>query len=44
MQDIEFSVQAALGIFNQSAIALIMFTVSERISSSAEDEKVAPPP
>ena len=32
LQDIEFSVQAALGIFNQSAIALIMFTVSEQVS------------
>ena len=50
MQDIEFSVQAALGIFNQSAIALIMFTVSERISQvnvvyhCGKDDKVAPPP
>ena len=32
MQDFEFSLQAALGIFSQSANGLIMFAVSKRIS------------
>ena len=43
MQGFEFSVQAALKILYQSAIALIMFAVNERISSSAEDDQMALP-
>jgi hypothetical protein len=37
--DFEFSVQAALGLFNLSAVALIMFTVSKRISLSADSDQ-----
>ena len=41
--DFEFSVQAAFWFFSLSAIALIMFTVSEQVSSSAEDDQMALP-
>ena len=43
MLDFEFSVQAALGLFNLSAVALIMFTVSKRISLSADSDQMALP-
>ena len=42
--DFEFSVQAALGFISQSADGLIIFAVSKKISSSAEDDKEALPP
>ncbi len=35
--------QAALGIFNLSAVVFIMFAVGKRISSSEEDDQMAPP-
>ena len=35
--------QAALGIFNQSANDLIILTARKRISPSAEDDQMAPP-
>ena len=44
LQDFEFTVQAALGLLGQSANSLIIFAVSEKISSSAEDDKEALPP
>ena len=35
--------QAALGIFNQSAISLVALTVSEKISLSADSDQMALP-
>ena len=35
--------QAACGIFNLSAIALIMFAVSKKISLLASSDQMAPP-
>ena len=43
MQNFEFSVQAALGIFDLSATALIICNAYKQISPSAEDDKEAPP-
>ena len=43
LQDFKFSVQAAFGFVSQSAIALIMFAVSKRISLSADSDQMAPP-
>ena len=43
MQAFELKVQAALGIFNLSAISLIVLTASKKISSSAEDNQMALP-
>ena len=39
MLDFEFSVQAALGIFSLSAIALITLAVNEKISLSADSDQ-----
>ena len=43
MQGSELKVQAALGFVSQSADGLIIFAVSKKISSSAEDDKEALP-
>ena len=43
LQDFKFSVQAAFGFVSQSAIALIMFAVSKRISLSADSDQMVPP-
>ena len=43
MIDSEFSVQAALGLFNLSAIALITLAVNEKISLSADSDQRALP-
>ena len=43
MQDFEFTVQAALGIFNLSALVLQDFTARERISLSADSDQMALP-
>ena len=43
MQALELKVQAALGIFNLSAVVFIMFAVGKRISSFEEDDQMAPP-
>jgi len=43
LQALELKVQAALGIFNLSAVVFIMFAVGKRISSSEEDDQMAPP-
>ena len=39
----ELKAQAALELFNLSAIVLIMFTVSKRISLSADSDQMVPP-
>ena len=39
----ELKAQAALGLFNLSAIVLIMFHVSKRISLSADSDQMVPP-
>ena len=39
MQGFEFTVQAALGLFNLSAIALITLAVNEKISLSADSDQ-----
>ena len=43
MQAFELKVQAALGIFSQSANVLIISVVCKKISSSAEDDQMALP-
>ena len=43
MNVFELKAQAALGLFNLSAIVLIMFTVSKRISLSADSDQMALP-
>jgi hypothetical protein len=43
LQALELKMQAALGIFNLSAVVFIMFAVGKRISSSEEDDQMAPP-
>ncbi|MFR7722767.1 MAG: hypothetical protein ACLU2K_04840, partial [Clostridia bacterium] len=43
LQAFELTVQAALGIFNQSAIRSIIHTVSKRISLSADSDQMALP-
>ena len=43
MNVFELKAQAALGLFNLSAIVLIMFTVSKRISLSADSDQMVPP-
>ena len=41
---LNFRCRRLCGIFNLSAIALIMFAVSKKISLSADSDNVAPPP
>ena len=43
MQVFDLTVQAALGIFSLSAIALITLAVNEKISLSADSDQMVPP-
>ena len=43
LQDFELTVQAALGIFNQTANGLITLTARKRISLLASSDQMAPP-
>ena len=44
LQDFELTVQAALEIYNLSALSFIILAARKWISSSAEDDKEALPP